>query len=464
MTTIFKPQKKQEMFLSSSADIALYGGSAGGGKSHALLMEASRNINNPKYRCIFFRRTTTQITNPGGLFDKAKDMYLRIPFTKVKNDVLKFIFKSGAEIKMSHLEYDKDIYNHQGAEYCLMCFDELTHFTKRQFVYMLSRNRSTSGIKPYIRCSTNPDNDSWVRQFISWWIDEKTGLAIEERAGIIRYFTTVDGEFKWADSKKDLFKQYNDYGLSFTFIPAKLTDNKILMDSDPKYLSSLKALDPIEKGKLLDGNWNVSASNFGKILYRDYFRRFNNDAMPKFKYTYFVCDTATTIKTSSDYSIISYWGITKEGEYYIIDLHRVKLEAPEVEQLIIDLYNKYRKIQSIHGVFVERGMGNAIIQHLKRNKIPTFELVADKDKYTRLCSSLGKIQSRLVYVPENAEWVATFFQECENFRADMKHIPLDNEPIGHDDQVDVLAYGTSDQVDNLKRVVYSDAFLQGFSK
>ncbi len=422
--------------------------SAGGGKSHALLMEALRNVNNPKYRAIFFRRTTTQITNPGGLFDKAKDMYLKLPGTKVKNDTLKFIFKSGAEIKMSHLEYDKDIYNHQGAEYCLMCFDELTHFTKRQFIYMLSRNRSTSGVKPYIRCSTNPDQDSWCRSFIDWWIDDN-GFAIPERSGVIRYFTTIDGEFKWADTKEELFKHYGDYGLSFTFIPASLQDNKILMESDPKYLSSLKALDPIEKAKLLDGNWNVSNTNFGKILYKDYFKRFDNTITQNIKYCYIVSDTASTVKTSSDYSVIMVIGITNDNDYYILDLHRVKLEAPEVEQLCVDLYLKYKTKYKCSKVFIEKGAGNAIIQHLKKLRIPVFELTPDKDKYTRLSRVLGKIQAGFVYVPYQAVWVHTFLQECENFRADMKHIPLDNESIGHDDQVDCLSYGLSDDCLNI---------------
>ena len=53
---------------------------------------------------------------------------------------------------------------------------------------MLSSNRSTCGVKPYIRATTNPDTDSWVRQFIAWWIDEDSGYPIPSRSGKIRWF------------------------------------------------------------------------------------------------------------------------------------------------------------------------------------------------------------------------------------------------------------------------------------
>ena len=48
----------------------------------------------------------------------------------------------------------------------LICFDELTHFTAHQFFYMVSRNRSTCGVRPYIRATCNPDADSWVADFL----------------------------------------------------------------------------------------------------------------------------------------------------------------------------------------------------------------------------------------------------------------------------------------------------------
>lgn len=84
-------------------------------------------------------------------------------------------------MKMSHLEHENDKYNHQGAQYPLIMFDELTHFSKTQFLYLLSRNRSTCGVRPYVRATCNPDPDSWVADLVAPWIDQATGFPIREK-------------------------------------------------------------------------------------------------------------------------------------------------------------------------------------------------------------------------------------------------------------------------------------------
>ena len=66
----------QEMFLSTEADIAIFGGAAGGGKSYALLLEPLRHVtHNRRFAAVFFRRNTTHIRNPGGLWDGAMKVY-----------------------------------------------------------------------------------------------------------------------------------------------------------------------------------------------------------------------------------------------------------------------------------------------------------------------------------------------------------------------------------------------------
>src|SRR6266850_7935610 len=92
-----------------------------------------------------------------------------------------------SKIKFSHLQLETTVHDWQGAQITLICFDELTHFTAYQFFYMVSRNRSTCGVRPYIRATCNPDADSWVAEFLAWWIDQETGLPIPERAGVLRY-------------------------------------------------------------------------------------------------------------------------------------------------------------------------------------------------------------------------------------------------------------------------------------
>src|SRR5690348_2826225 len=50
-----------------------------------------------------------------------------------------------------------------------------------------------------IRATCNPDADSWVADFLAWWIDPESGLPIIERAGVLRYYVRVAGKIEWAD-------------------------------------------------------------------------------------------------------------------------------------------------------------------------------------------------------------------------------------------------------------------------
>ncbi|MBA3957128.1 MAG: hypothetical protein H0X51_01860 [Parachlamydiaceae bacterium] len=102
------------------------------------------------------------------------------------------------------MEHEKSKLDWQGSQIPLIGFDELTHFTRDQFFYMLSRNRSTCGIKPYIRATTNPDCDSWVREIVDWWINPDTGYAIRERSRKIRWFIMENDHLVWANSSEEL--------------------------------------------------------------------------------------------------------------------------------------------------------------------------------------------------------------------------------------------------------------------
>lgn len=159
---------------------------------------------------------------------------------------------------MNHLQYDKTVYDYQGAQIPLIEFEELTHFSWKQFTYMLTRNRSAiAGIKPYIRATCNPDPDSWVADFIKWYIDQDTGYAIQSRGGKIRYFVIVNDEPIWSDDSDELLEKYNIEPKSFTFIPSSIYDNKILLENDKGYLANLKAQDTVTKEQLLNGNWKI---------------------------------------------------------------------------------------------------------------------------------------------------------------------------------------------------------------
>lgn len=251
--------------FASSADILIYGGSAGGGKSFYLLTEPTRHYQRKGFRGGIFRRTYPQIKGQGGLWDEAQAIYRGLGARMREGQELDATFPIGASIQFSHLQHEKTKYEYQGHQFAYLGFDELTHFSETQFFYMLSRLRTTCGIKPYVRCTCNPDPSSWVAEFIAWWIDQDSGFPIPERAGQVRYFTRADvghGEqIIWADSKQaiiDQFPHLDENGvMSATFIPASLDDNPKLLEKDPGYRARLESQPRVERERLLKGNWKV---------------------------------------------------------------------------------------------------------------------------------------------------------------------------------------------------------------
>jgi predicted phage terminase large subunit-like protein len=264
-TADIRPQPgPQEAFLASPADIVIYGGAAGGGKTFAELMEPLRHVHRKGFGAVTFRREHKQITNQGGLWDEAGNIYPYCEGVPMKTPHLGYRWPSGAKHTFAHLNHVEDVQAWQGAQIALIQFDELTHFEESQFWYMLSRNRSSCGIRPYIRATTNPKVDSWVEKLLAWWIEQDEtkpgyGLPIPERAGVVRWFIRLNGRLEWGDSP-DFAIEHGmrpEDAKSLTFIPAKVTDNKKLLDKDPGYLANLKALSRVEQGRLMDGNWKI---------------------------------------------------------------------------------------------------------------------------------------------------------------------------------------------------------------
>lgn len=263
--SVIRPQPgPQEQFMSTKADICIFGGAAGGGKSYVLLLEPIRHHMVEGFGAVIFRRVSTQISGEGGLWDTAQSIYPLIGAKSFSFPRLGYRMGPHTKVTFAHLQFEKDVESWQGSQIPMIGFDELTHFTERQFFYMLSRNRSACGVRPYIRATTNPDVDSWVAKFISWWIDQETGYPIPSRAGVLRYFTRVGEDMYWGDSPREVAEKagYNVEEAdvlvkSVTFIPSKLDDNQILMERDPSYKANLMALPKVDRERLLGGNWKV---------------------------------------------------------------------------------------------------------------------------------------------------------------------------------------------------------------
>ncbi len=245
----------QETFLATSADIAVYGGSAGGGKSWALLLDPIRHAANPDFGAVVFRRTSPQITNEGGLWDEAGKLYPLAGATP-KVGVLEWAFPSGARVSFRHLQHEANKYDWQGSQVPELCFDELTHFSESQFWYMLSRNRSTCGVRPYVRAGCNADAGSWVKKLVAPWVDRK--YPDPARSGEVRWLVRRDGKYHWARSRAGLADRFpGQVPKSVTFVRASVHDNVDLLRVNPEYLGNLQAQNPVERARLLEGDWDV---------------------------------------------------------------------------------------------------------------------------------------------------------------------------------------------------------------
>lgn len=235
--------------MTSAADIAIYGGSAGGGKSFALLYDpvGKRYHERPGFNGIVFRRTSPEVTNAGGLWDEASELY---PYAGGESRVgmLEYRFPAGSKLSFRHLEHEETKQRYQGSQICYLAFDELTHFTESQFWYLLSRNRSTCGVRPYVRATCNPD-PGWVKDLLAPWVDDGFD-GRRAQSGELRWFVRSEGKIRWVDRDHPDAK-------SLTFIRASIFDNEILLRSNPEYLATLKALPTVERARLLDGDWNV---------------------------------------------------------------------------------------------------------------------------------------------------------------------------------------------------------------
>lgn len=337
---VIKPQPgPQEAFLATPADVCIYGGAAGGGKTYGLLMEAMRHKSDPDFGAVIFRRNYTQVTAQGGLWDSSRSLYRYIRgATPRKTPKLHWEFSSGARVNFAHLGSDDDCESWQGSQIAMIGFDELTHFSRYQFFYMLSRNRTDSDVKPYIRATCNPDADSWVAEFIAWWIDQDTGYPIPERSGKIRYMVRINDELLWGDTKQEVIEKGADEEdiKSATFIASTLQDNQILMKRDPGYLANLKALPLVERERLLYGNWKIkpAAGLFFKRSQVGAFLESVPDDVISWARGWDLAATSEDEDGDPAYTAGVLIGKRRNGRYVVANVTNVRLDADDVRKHI----------------------------------------------------------------------------------------------------------------------------------
>lgn len=433
----------QEDFLASPADIAIFGGAAGCGKTFALLMEPLRHIHTPGFGAVVFRRSMPQVTTEGGLWDTARALYGPMQADFIENPY-RVRFPAGTKIEFHHLQYDDTVRQWDGSQIPLACFDELQHFTERQFFYMLSRNRSTCGVVPYVRATCNPDPDSFLRKFLSWWIDDESGFPIPERAGKIRWMVRLKNEIHWGDTREELVARFvGAYAAdeiqpkSVTFIPALLDHNPALLAANPEYRANLLALPEYEQQRLLKGNWNARPKAGDLFKRTDFAGRIVDPGTMTLKQTFRYWDRAASEQTEKrpdpDYTVGVKGGFGLDGFFYITDVIRFRAGPYEVKEMVTK--TAAQDGQAVE-VVLEQDPGQAGIAEVgdyirALAGYAVMPVPARADKFTRWKPFATHVRAGNVRLVRGA-WNDAFISELEALTDDPKD-------YGHDDQGDAAA-------------------------
>lgn len=218
--------KKQKAFIEATEDEVLFGGAAGGGKSFGQIADALIfAIRYPGSKQLILRRTFAEL-------DKS---LIRLALGLYPKEIYSFNqsshtgkFQNGSLIDFGYCQNELDVYQYQSAEYDVIRFDELTHFTESQYLYLISRVRGANSYPKQVKSTTNPGGigHGWVKA-------------------------------RFVDPSPPLTPFSGNGGLSRIFIPSLLEDNKFLTEGDPDYEKRLLALPERERRALLYGDWSI---------------------------------------------------------------------------------------------------------------------------------------------------------------------------------------------------------------
>ena len=229
--------ERQMEFVTANCFEVLFGGAAGGGKSYAQMIDALVfALKYPGSRQLILRRTRPELERtlvryalqiyPGELYSYSKTEHIGR-------------FSCGSSIEFGYCDEENDVYRYQSAEYDVIRFDELTHFTEFMYRYLISRVRGANGYPKQIKSSTNPGGvgHGWVKRRFIDPMPPKTEYLTESGSRI--------------------------------FLPARVQDNLFLTDSDPDYVSRLNALPERERRALLLGDWDLVEGRYFDEFRRD---------------------------------------------------------------------------------------------------------------------------------------------------------------------------------------------------
>lgn len=409
-------ETQNNFMIANTCDIdeLLFGGGAGGGKSFALISDVYEYCKLPKANAILFRRTFPELQE--SIINKCLEFYPAKAY-KYNSSEKVITFINGSRLKFGYLENENDKYRYQGGEWGYIGFDELTHFSKTQFLYLKSRNRNTKGYPNVMRGTSNPGGKyhDWVKE-------------------------------RFIDVAKPNEVYTDELGTKRLYIPSLLKDNPNL--NEEEYTRSLMHLPDIEREALLNGNWDLS---FGEIFKREDFKIISNDEfieMTNFEVDeywdledgygesnliyYMTLDVAVTNNKTSDSSAFTIGCIDVNNNKFVKKTRKVKLLTNDLLELTLKLARDY----GVQFIGVEdTGISKAFIEQLEAavlNRFLSYEIVklspAGRNKGARIQQYIltAKNQNKLYFIDGVEE---ELISEAINFPNAI-----------HDDGLDSLAY------------------------
>ncbi len=212
----------------------MYGGARGGGKTDGMIGKNAikAGLYGGHQKGIFFRRELPQLE---AAIDRCKEIYLPLGWAWAEQKKI-FTAPNGATLRFRPLERDADAEKYQGHDYTDLYFEEITNYPDPRPINRLRATlRSAHGVPCQFHASGNPGGPGhhWVKE-------------------------------RWIDPNPEGFEIITDeLGLERIFIPAKVSDNPALVNSDPNYVQRLKQVGSEALVRAwLEGDWNIVEGAF----------------------------------------------------------------------------------------------------------------------------------------------------------------------------------------------------------